>query len=309
MMMQASEWMVSPDYELLCAGITPQAEPGRGQDLRIPARDGIALAATAYEPRGAAGLAVVINGATGVPRGYYRAFADYLAGHGCAVLTYDYRGIGGSRDGGGGARMRDWGEHDLAGALAWMERYPPRLPLAAIGHSAGGWLMGLADNNRCAGAALMVGSQVPYWRHWPTLGGKLVTWATMHLLIPGATRLCGHLPGAVFGGEALPPGIALEWARWSRHRDFLVDDAGQPLREHFREYRNPVRLIAVSDDIFAPPPAVRALSTWFGGETEVQTLRPRDVGLRRLGHFGWFRKDMPRQHWDEALRWLRRHAR
>lgn len=309
--MTATELLASPDYELLCAGI----EAGdslhcRRRELRIPAPDGLALAATAYEPpHQAPRLAVVINSATGVPRSYYRYFAEYLASQGCAVLSYDYRGVGGSRDGGRGARMLHWGERDIPGALDWMYRYHPRLPLVAIGHSGGGWLFGLAENNRSADALLTVGSQYAYWRHWPTLRGRLFMWSSMNLLIPGVTRALGHLPGALFGGDSLPPGVALDWARWSSDPRFLVDDAGTPLREHFGNYRNPVRLLAIEDDDYAPVPAVRALAPLYGlhgANAEVLVVRPRDHGLRHLGHFGFFRKTAPRILWGEALSWLRK---
>jgi len=66
-------------------------------DITVPAMDGYPLAATLFLPRGAKRQAVLINSATAVPRKLYRGFAGYLAGRGCAVLTYDYRGIGGSR--------------------------------------------------------------------------------------------------------------------------------------------------------------------------------------------------------------------
>ncbi len=306
----SAELLASPDYELLCAGLEDrQAQACRKHELRIPALDGIGLAATAYEPAfGASQLAVLINGATGVPRGYYSHFAGYLAAQGCAVLCYDYRGVGGSRDGAAGARMRHWGERDLAGALEWMYRYHPRLPLAAIGHSAGGWLFGLAHNNRSADALLTVGSQYAYWRHWPTLRGRAFMWSMMKLVVPGTTRACGYLPGALFGGESLPRGVALDWARWSSQPDFVVDDAGLPLREYFGHYRNPARLLAIEDDRYAPEPAVRALAPLYGGGAEVRLLRPRDVGLQQLGHFGFFRRTAPRPLWDEALHWLRLQA-
>ncbi|HWY24671.1 MAG TPA: alpha/beta fold hydrolase [Nevskia sp.] len=305
--MTTTEILASPDYELLCAEFTEAANPFcTAFDLRIPALDGVALAATAYEPRKrAVNLAVVINSATGVPRSYYRHFAEHLAAQGCAVLTYDYRGVGGSRDGGRGARMLDWGERDLPGALEWMVRYHAGQPLAAIGHSAGGWLFGLTPNNRAVDALLTVGAQVPHYRNWPTLRGKLFMWSSMNLLIPGLTRLMGQLPGAVLGGDSLPRGVALDWARWSRHRDFLVDDAGQPLREHFEAYTNPVRLLAIEDDDYAPPQAVRALAAYFHADAEVRDVRPGDHGLRQLGHFGYFRKSAPHILWDEALGWLR----
>src|SRR5580693_1768134 len=66
-------------------------------DITFPAVDDYALGATLFLPRGAKQHAVLINSATAVPRKIYRKFAGYLAGRGFAVLTYDYRGIGDSR--------------------------------------------------------------------------------------------------------------------------------------------------------------------------------------------------------------------
>src|SRR5437588_12786038 len=94
--------------------------------LRIPALDGFELAATLYEPGtgagGTGGTTVLISSATAVKRGYYDAYARHLAGEGFTVVTYDYRGIGGSRPArlaGFRARLRDWGQLDLAGVLDW----------------------------------------------------------------------------------------------------------------------------------------------------------------------------------------------
>src|SRR5271154_6018259 len=66
-------------------------------DITVPAADGYALAAKLFLPRGAKSHGLLINSATAVPRKFYRGFAGYLARRGCAVLTYDYRGIGDSR--------------------------------------------------------------------------------------------------------------------------------------------------------------------------------------------------------------------
>src|SRR5581483_4691145 len=111
---------------------------------------------------------------------------------------------------------------DLAGALEWLLHRYPRLPLAAVGHSSGGWLLGLAANNRSADALLAIGSQNGYWRRWPTLRGRLFMYGAMRV-IPLAARAFGHLPGALLGGESLPRGVALQWAQWMRQPDFLTD--------------------------------------------------------------------------------------
>src|SRR5262249_9618732 len=119
-------------------------------DIILPAVDGYKLAATLFLPRGPKRHAVLINSATAVPRKIYRGFAGHLARGGCAVLTYDYRGIGGSRQralqgydqprslSGFDASMADWAALDATAAVSWMRERYQSLPLNYVGHSFGG---------------------------------------------------------------------------------------------------------------------------------------------------------------------------
>ncbi|MDP3370866.1 MAG: alpha/beta hydrolase, partial [Brevundimonas sp.] len=42
-------------------------------------------------------VAVLVSSGTGFPKGFYDRFARHLAARGAVVLTYDFRGIAGSR--------------------------------------------------------------------------------------------------------------------------------------------------------------------------------------------------------------------
>ena len=115
-------------------------------DITFPAADRYLLGATLFLPRGAKRHAVLFNSATAVPRKIYRGFAGYLAGRGCAVLTYDYRGTGDSRQKslvGFKASMSDWAALDVTAAVAWMRERYKNLPLNYVGHSFGGQVLGL----------------------------------------------------------------------------------------------------------------------------------------------------------------------
>ena len=124
-------------------------------DITFPAMDGYELGASLFLPRGVKRHAVLINSATAVPRKIYRGFAGYLARRGCAVLTYDYRGIGDSRQKslvgfneprslvGFKASMSDWAALDVTAAVAWMRERYHGLPLSYVGHSFGGQALGL----------------------------------------------------------------------------------------------------------------------------------------------------------------------
>ncbi|MFX7816485.1 alpha/beta fold hydrolase, partial [Acinetobacter baumannii] len=84
-------------------------------------------------------------------------FASYLAHRGCAVLTYDYRGIGDSRQPamvgynqpkslvGFKASMSDWAAQDVTAAVRWRRERYHGLPLAYVGHSFGGQALGLIE--------------------------------------------------------------------------------------------------------------------------------------------------------------------
>jgi predicted alpha/beta hydrolase len=273
--------------------------------------DGCLLAATVYEPIGRIHAAVQINSATGVPRRYYAAYARFLARNGFVVLSYDYRGIGDSRNHLPPVeplRMHHWGSRDLATALQWLHQRHPQLPLLCVGHSVGGQLLGLAANNSLVTAALAIGAQSGYWRHWPRALQPIMA-GLWHLLIPALVRFRGKLPAGLMGPE-LPGGIASEWARWCRNPYYISDELGAPIREHFFGYTGRMRFYAIGDDPFyAPLAAVQALAgDYRNADSELCSIQPRDYGLTRIGHFGFFRSSMPQRAWQETADWLRQAA-
>lgn len=283
--------------------------PATARDLEIPAsRDGFRLRARAYEPGSPPRSVVVIASATAVPQSYYRAFAQRLAERGHLAVTFDYRGIGASRparlsrfD----ARMRDWGERDLDGVLAWVEKEHAGLPLALVGHSAGGQIVGLTDRAARASAVLAVAAQSGWWKHW----SGAMRWRRFlefHVLLPGFSIVVGYVPGWTGIGEDLPGGVAREWASWCRHREYLLRDDATARRARFAAIRAPVLSLSIADDAFAPRASVDALAALFeGARVERRHLDPRDVGSA-IGHFGFFRARFRDSLWEDALDWLER---
>src|SRR6185436_5277077 len=162
---------------------------------RIPALDGFSLGASIYRPRrpAASGGVVLISGATGVSRAFYRGYARYLAEREFVVVTYDYRGVGGSRP----QRLRDfeatlqeWGTLDLAGAISWCGRFASgRLFLLA--HSVGGQIFGLAPNMAEVHAVLGIGAQEGFWANWP-FPRNLFIWMLSQVVMPLSLRTCGY---------------------------------------------------------------------------------------------------------------------
>jgi len=276
--------------------------------VSFPSTDGFLLSGTVFEPEHRNGLSVLVSSGYAIPRTLYGPYARFLAGRGFTVLIWDYRGIGGSSErgwGGAPARVRDWGERDLAAAIEWLHAHAPRHRLLAVGHSAGGALFGLAPNNHRVRALLGIASQSAYWRlrdGWVALD----TWLDFFLRVPLAARLGGWFPRLRRGRFAVPRGVALEFAAWGRNPAFIVDERGAPLREHFDRYAGRVRLYRISDDVdFAPRRAVEALAGFFpGAAVEVTPRTPAEWGVPRVGHFGFFDRALARVAWPETAHWL-----
>ncbi len=291
-------------------GAEPPAQP-------LAAADGRLLAARWFEPPQQPARAVaVVNAATGVPQRFYRHFAAWLAQRGYAVLTYDYRGIGESRQGplrAEPARMRDWALLDMPAALAEAARRREgregrdgrSLPLLLVGHSFGGNAIGLADGFEEADALLGVAAQSGDWRNWP-VRHRWVTHAFFHALLPAAAHLLGKAPGWVLGGSGagLPKGVALDWARWGRRRGYLFTDPALAAHvSRYRQFRGPAHLWHISDDrTYGPAAAVDALAAQFSAaRVERPALDAAALRSGPVGHFGAFRAEPGRRIWPQWL--------
>lgn len=281
-------------------------KPFRVETPALVASDDFALGAALYTPKSAALGTVIIHGATAVPSGYYRRFSEFLAHHGMRVLTYDYRGIGRSRPEvlrGFRASMSDWAKLDAEAAHALVRRQFPREPVATIGHSFGGQLIGLLDAASEVEGTLLVGSQLGYYGHWGSLD-RLRLGFTWRALVPTLTASFGYLPAQAGLGEDLPRGVADEWARWCSSPDYLISHHPDAA-ERFARFDKPMLLYSFTDDSFAPRRAVQALvSRLPQAKLEQRRISPRDFGGKPIGHFGFFKTGFEQSLWLEAVRFL-----
>jgi predicted alpha/beta hydrolase len=274
--------------------------------LRFTTDDARHLSGTLFRadnPRGA----VLINSATGVPQRYYHRFATFLAERGLTTLTYDYRGIGASRVGtlrDSHATMQQWGSRDYPAALRALREAAPDLPVGLIGHSFGGQAIGLSDASLQLDAAILVAAQSGYWGHWPALQRARMR-ALWTVALPAAVHVWGFLPGNIGVGEDMPGLAALEWAEWCKQPDYYFG-AVSGARERLASLTMPKLAYTITDDHYAPAAAVNALLACMPADDLTRrTVAPRDLGLRALGHFGFFRPAHADTLWTEAADFLR----
>jgi predicted alpha/beta hydrolase len=285
-------------------------------DIMFPASDGYPLGGTLFLPRGPKQSAILISSAAAVPRKIYKGFASYLAKRGCAVLTYDYRGIGDSRLKslvgynkakslvGFKASMSDWAGLDATAAVAWMRERYKNLPLGYVGHSFGGQALGLLANNTEISRALFVGAQAATWKLMAS-PERYRVYALLKFVGVPMTRLRGYAPGRMGLGLDLPKGVFLQWVDWIMSERYMFDDPQLSALSNFQNYKGALRALCISDDPWATQPAVELLCSEFKSIVpDIDTIRPQDVGATTIGHFGYFQPDYRDSLWRGAAEWL-----
>lgn len=277
--------------------------------VQLHAQDGYELAGSlhAADRKNAAPRVAVVHCGAGVAARRYQNFAAFLAGAGIPTLTYDYRGIGQSRPGalrGFAAELEDWSEYDCAAAIAWMRAQFPNAEIVGIAHSAGAWLVGGAGNAAEQARLVLIGGHTGYYGDYRPLY-RLPMAVLWHAVMPAMTHLVGYFPGRRLGlGEDIPAKIALQWAaRRSPQLGRAVTDRAQRLLERCASLQRPALLVSVSDDAFATPAGMQRLMAYYPRLFPLQQLRftPADAGVRRIGHFGFFRRQAGAVLWPRLL--------
>ena len=284
--------------------------PSRAEALDIVCADGVALGGHLWPAAGTPLGTVIINPATGVLARYYHRYAAYLAGHAFTVLTYDYRGIGLSRPPrlrGCGIRWRDWGELDFEAVVGVARARDPHRPLAVVGHSIGGFLIGFAPGAVHIDRVLTVGAQYAYWRDYAAAHRRRLA-LRWHVVMPALTRAFGYFPGKRLGWlEDLPAGVADEWSRRRARMEASYSASERAtILARFAAVRAPILAVAMTDDEYATEPALRrTLAYYHGSERHLAILPPDALDSARVGHFSLFHDRHAAKFWPQTLRWLR----
>lgn len=247
---------------------------------------------------------VIISPATGVRQRYYFKFAQYLQSKGFTTITFDFGGIGESRNKSlkhFDTSALNWGRNDLEAVIQYAVRQYPQQALHAIGHSIGGQLIGLAPSAKHLSKVLLVASQSGFYQHWSGFN-RLKMMTNWYLIFPLLTNFFGYFPGKKLGVmEDLPKSMALEWTKWCKSTNYLFDhiDKGQL---HFEKLKGTVTSYSAVDDKYAPKAAVDWITKQYSEATISRIeLVPNEQGLSKIGHFGFFKERMKDSFWQMLL--------
>jgi predicted alpha/beta hydrolase len=277
------------------------------QNLQLRSDDGTPIGARIYTPAGSPHAAVLIGPAMGVRQDYYAAFAQWLAGQGYIVMSFDYRGVGESRPPsakrtlrGFDADLYDWAR-DFDAALQALVANAPDVPLYVVGHSLGAQLPGMLRHRDRIAGLVSIAAGSGYWRdNAPPL--KRIVLYFWYVLVPVATALFGYFPGRRIGKVGdLPRGVVLQWRRWCLNPRYHVGAEGSALRDAFSGARFPVIALSITDDELMTERGTRVLIDCYeNAPRELRRIAPADVQARRIGHFGFFRDQFQNTLWTRV---------
>lgn len=269
---------------------------------------GTALVARVFSSPQTPRARLIVPCAMGVAQYYYARFAEWLAGQGYEVATFDYRGIGLSAPPslrGFQIDIFDWAKQDCAAVIDLMKGRAPDLPLYWIGHSLGGQLLGLIPNFHHVERVMTVATGSGYWREnaWPTK--RVVPWL-WYVVTPIALALAGYFPGKRLRKVGdLPKGVMAQWRRWCLSPQYVVGAEGDSVRQAYSSVRKPILSLSFSDDEMMSERGIRSLHALYtSAPVEYRCIKPQDIGVQHIGHFGFFRSQFERTLWPLVLEWI-----
>ena len=267
--------------------------------------DGTPITTRFYPAAQPAQGAVLIVPAMGVPQNYYRAFATWLAREGFHVATFDYRGMGLSKRG----SLRDvdadvitWAEQDTQAVLTSLAARSGRLPMTWIGHSLGGQIIPFVKHKSAVDKFITIATGSGYWRqNSPKLRRKV--WLLWWGAVPLTTPLFGYFPGKRLGmvGD-LPKGVIRQWRKWCLDAEYAVGD-GEATRALFAAVTTPITSFSFTDDEMMSGDSIASIhSFYFNAPKTMRRIDPDELGVAKVGHFGFFREELKGVLWESRLR-------
>jgi predicted alpha/beta hydrolase len=279
----------------------------------IDLHSGAALILRTFEPASAPLAAVVVPSAMGVTQAFYGRFAEWLAARGYLAATFDYRGIGQSAPAklrGFQVDIRDWATQDCRAVIDFIKSRTPDVPLYWVGHSLGGQLLGLIPNRECIDRVITIATGSGYWREnsWQT---RRFVWWLWYVAAPLAMSVAGYFPGKRLRKVGnLPRGVMEQWRRWCLDREYVVGVEGDSVRRSYASVRTPMLSLSFTDDEMMSEQSISSLhGLYANAPIEYRRIAPREIGVKRIGHFGFFRPQFEQTLWPLVPQWLAAHGR
>ena len=276
------------------------------KQITITTSDQVQLYGYLHEAQQSVKGAILLNPGLGIPKEFYQNYATILADHGYHCLVYDYRGIqasGKAMNDQSRINLRNWGLIDMVDCIDFLHRRYPTLKLYFFGHSIGGQVAGLIKNHSLIERFIFIATTGGYWPlfNFPLNIFSAFMW---YLHIPITSRLFGYMPPSLtYRGIRMAKGVALEWAAWSRQKNYIAAFFNKTItNQYYQKITQQIDAIWFTDDQIAIPKTVESILAYYPNATITRHPQdPKALGLKRVGHSGFFNKKLGQAYWNLPL--------
>lgn len=271
--------------------------------------DGITLKGTLLLP-GNPKAVVQFNCGTATRKAFYFPFLTYLAENGYLCCLWNYRGSEKTDNlENCNFRFADYGTKDMPAIKSYLENRFPTLPFFFVGHSAGGQQIGFINDLDNVKGNLNIAVSSGYYPNMP-LSYRMKAYFFFYVFSPVSVLLNGYVKSKPYGFmENLPKKVVFEWRDWLEKEDYFFNGKfyGKTVPTgHYKNFRFPVHVIYSTDDTISNTKNTKAFWKNVNSEKGItfSELTPSEFGLKKIGHFGYFRKTMKDTLWTDIVKQL-----
>ena len=278
------------------------------EPFQVTCQDGVVLGGKLIIPESPKAV-VQFNGGTAAKKEFYLPFLNHLADHGYLCALWDYRGNGESAPEKLGKctyTFLEYGTQDMPAVKSYLQNRYPDLPFLFFGHSVGGQQLGFIDD--LSGVKGLVGYAIStgYAPHMP-LGYRLQSHFFFYMFSPISILLTGCVRAKRFGiMEDLPRNVVREWRAWCSKRNYFFNRKfyGRTVpKGQYDDLPFPVHVFWTTDD---PISNRRSIPSLWDNITvpkgkEFTQVTPEEAGVKKMGHFGFFKKRPGKKLWPRAV--------
>ncbi len=279
------------------------------EDFETTSEDGLKLKGTLLLPDSPKAV-IQFNCGTATKKEFYLSFLTYLAENGYLCCLWNYRGTERSDSlKNNEYKFSDYGIKDMPAIKAYLDSRFPTLPFLFIGHSAGGQQIGFIKNLDNVKGNINIAVSSGYYPNMP-FGYRMKAYFFFYIFSPISALFNSYVKAKPYGlMENLPKKVVFEWRDWLEKEDYFFDTKfyGKTVPTgHYKSFKFPIHVYYSSDDTISNAKNTKAFWRNVTSEKEItfSELTPKEFGLKKIDHFGYFKINMKDKLWTDIVKRL-----
>jgi len=178
----------------------------------------------------------------------------------------------------------------------------PTRRFTGLGTSLGGQILAFFPQHERPSKAITVATGSGYWLE-NTWTLRSYVWWLWYFVVPIALPIFGYFPGRRLRKVGdLPRGVMAQWRSWCLHRDYAASVGGEPIRRQYAAVKTPITSLSFTDNEYMSARNTESLHGFYtGAERTMTRIAPQQIGVKRLGHFGFFRRRYADSLWQSHV--------